>query len=55
MNLNLKITKKLLNDRLKVAMFCNRIWDYSPDYESYGKTVRRHTKPYFGLELNVKI
>jgi len=54
-NLNLKITKKLLNDRLNVAMFCNRIWDYSPDYESYGKTVRRHTKPYFGLELNVKI
>ena len=55
MNLNLKITKKLLNDRLKIAMFCNRIWDYSPDYESYGKTIRRHTKPYFGLELNVKI
>lgn len=54
-NLNLKITKKLLNDRLNVAMFCNRIWDYSPDYESYGKTIRRHTKPYFGLELNVKI
>jgi outer membrane receptor protein involved in Fe transport len=55
MNLNLKITKKLLNDRLRIAMFCNRIWDYSPDYESYGKTVRRHTKPYFGLEMNVKI
>lgn len=55
LNLNLKITKKLLNDRLNVAMFCNRIWDYSPDYESYGKTVRRHTKPYFGLEMNVKI
>jgi outer membrane receptor protein involved in Fe transport len=55
MNLNLKITKKLLNDRLKLALFCNRIWDYSPDYESYGKTIRRHTKPYFGLEMNVKI
>ena len=54
-NLNLKITKKLLNDRLRVAMFCNRIWDYSPDYESYGKTIRRHTKPYFGLEMNVTI
>jgi hypothetical protein len=55
LNLNLKITKKLLNDRLRIAMFCNRIWDYSPDYESYGKTIRRHTKPYFGLEINVKI
>lgn len=55
MNLNLKITKKLLKDRLKLALFCNRIWDYSPSYESYGKTIRRHTKPYFGLEMNVKI
>jgi outer membrane receptor protein involved in Fe transport len=55
MNLNLKVTKKLLNDRLKVALFCNRIWDCSPDYESYGKTIRRHTKPYFGLEMNVII
>ena len=48
-------TKKLLDDRLRVALFCNRIWDCSPDYESYGKTIRRHTKPYFGLEMNVKI
>ena len=55
MNLNLKVTKKLLDDRLRVALFCNRIWDCSPDYESYGKTIRRHTKPYFGLEMNVKI
>lgn len=55
LNLNLKITKKLLKDHLRVAMFCNRIWDYSPDYERYGMTIRRHTKPYFGLEMNVKI
>ncbi|MCR4592170.1 MAG: TonB-dependent receptor [Bacteroidaceae bacterium] len=55
MSLNLKVTKNLLKDRLKVAMFCNRIWDLAPDYESYGKTIRRHTKPYFGLEINVKI
>ena len=55
LTLNMKVTKKLLRDRLKVAMFFNKIWDFSPDYESYGKTVRRHTKPYFGLEVNVKI
>lgn len=55
LTLNIKITKKLLKDRLKLAMFFNKIWDYSPDYESYGKTIRRHTKPYFGLEANVRI
>ena len=55
MNLNFKVTKKLLNDRLYVAMFCNKIWDYTPDYESNGATIRRHVTAYFGLEMNVKI
>lgn len=55
MNLNLKVTKKLFNDRLQVAMFCNKIWDYTPDYERKGYTFRRHVTPYFGLEMNVKI
>ena len=55
MNLNFKVTKKLLNDRLNVAMFCNRLWNYAPDYDSRGTTIRRHETPYFGLEVNVKI
>lgn len=55
MNLNFKVTKRLLADRLNIAMFCNRIWSVAPDYESYGKTIRRHVKPYFGLEANIKI
>jgi hypothetical protein len=55
MNLNFKVTKKLLNDRLKMAMFCNKIWDYTPDYESNGVTIRRFVNAYFGLEMNVKI
>lgn len=55
MNLNFKVTKKLLADRLNIAMFCNRIWSVAPDYQSFGKTVRRHVKPYFGLEANIKI
>lgn len=52
---NIKVTKKLLSDRLNIAMFCNRIWDYAPSYESNNITVRRHTDPYFGLEMNFKI
>ena len=55
MNLNLKVTKKLFGDRLNIALFCNKIWDYTPDYENNGTTIRRHVNPYFGLEMNVKI
>ena len=55
MNLNFKVTKKLFGERLNVAMFCNKLWDYTPDYDSRGTTIRRHVTPYFGLEMNVKL
>ena len=55
MNVNFKVTKKLFADRLTVALFCNKLLDYTPDYTSNGLTVRRHVTPYFGLEMNVKI
>lgn len=55
MNLNFKVTKKLFNEKLNVAMFCNRIWDYSPDYQNGNMTIRRHVNPYFGLEMNMKL
>ncbi len=55
MNLNMKVTKKLFGDRLQVAMFCNKIWDYTPDYERNGFIFRRHVTPYFGIETNIKI
>lgn len=55
MNLNMKVTKKLFHDCLQVAMFCNKIWDYTPDYERNGFVFRRHVTPYFGIEMNVKI
>lgn len=55
MNLNLKVTKKFFGNRMNVAMFCNKLWDYNPDYESRGVTIRRHVTPYFGLEMNIKI
>lgn len=55
MNVNMKVTKKLFDDRLHVAMFCNKLWDYTPDYDSRGTTIRRHVTPYFGLEMNIKL
>lgn len=55
MNLNLKVTKKLLNDRLNIAMFCNRMLDYTPDYKQNEITIRRSVRPYFGLEINLKL
>lgn len=55
MNLNLKVTKKLLNDRLNIAMFCNRMLDYTPDYKQDKITIRRSVRPYFGLEVNLKL
>ena len=55
MNVNMKVTKKLFDDRLHVAMFCNKLWAYTPDYDSRGTTIRRHVTPYFGLEMNIKL
>ncbi|MBP5562311.1 MAG: carboxypeptidase-like regulatory domain-containing protein [Muribaculaceae bacterium] len=55
MNVNLKVTKKLFGDRLHIAMFCNKLLDYTPDYDSRGTTIRRHVTPYFGLEMNIKL
>lgn len=55
MNINFKVTKKFFNDHLHIAMFCNKIWDYTPSYERDGVTVRRHVNPYFGLEMNIKL
>ena len=55
MNVNMKVTKKLFGDRLHIAMFCNKLWDYTPDYDSRGTTIRRHVTPYFGLEMNIKL
>lgn len=55
MNVNFKVTKKLLGDKLNIALFCNKLLDYNPDYERNGITFRRHVTPYFGLETNVRI
>lgn len=55
MNLNLKATKKLLQDKLMIALFVNKLWDANPDYKRNGFTIRRYVTPYFGLEMNIKI
>lgn len=55
MNVNFKVTKKFFKDHLNIAMFCNKIWDYTPSYERDGVTIRRHVTPYFGLEMNIKL
>lgn len=54
-NFNLKATKKLLNDKLMIALFVNRIISITPDYELYGVVHRRYSSPYFGMELNLKL
>ena len=52
---NLKVTKSF-GKHLNLALFVDRILDYMPDYVTEsGMTVRRTAKPYFGIELNVKI
>lgn len=55
MNLNLKVTKRLLRNRLMTALFVNKIFDLHPDYKRNNYTVRRYVTPYFGLELNFNL
>ena len=56
MNVNLKITKKLYRDKMAVALFVNKLLDYTPDYPtSDGRHIRREVTPYFGMELNIKL
>lgn len=55
MAVNLKTTKYLFDRKLRVALFVNKILDYSPDFEMNGFTIRRNQYPYFGMELNVNI
>lgn len=55
MTTNLKATKYLLNDKLRIALFVNKIFDYTPDFERNGHTIRRNQYPYFGMELNINL
>lgn len=55
MDVNIKATKSLYRDRLTVALFVNRLFDYHPDFKRNGMVIRRKVTPYFGMELNLKI
>lgn len=55
MNVNLKATKSIFNEKIRIALFVNRIFDYSPDFVRKGYTIRRNQTPYFGMELNFKL
>ncbi len=55
MDINLKVTKRLYDDKISASMFVNRIIHYYPTYESNGATIRRSAVPYFGMELNFRL
>ena len=52
---NLKVTKDF-GSFMKLALFIDRMIDFMPDYKTVsGLTVRRTSKPYFGMEINFKL
>ena len=57
MYINMKASKEFLKQRVRVSLFIDRILDYTPDYisEQSGLLIRRNSKPYFGMELTIKI
>lgn len=55
MDVNFKATKKLLQQKLTVALFVNNMFDYNPSYARGGFVIRRSVVPYFGVEMNFKI
>jgi len=55
---NFKATK-VIKDKIRIAMFVNRLFIYKPNYTQYGVyNIRRNDpsdNPYFGMEINIKI
>lgn len=56
LQVNFKATKRI-QDKLRLAMFVNRLWTYTPTYKEYGVTYQRKnfSSPYFGMELNLTL
>ncbi len=54
MYVNLKVTKTF-GDRIRVALFVNRILDWLPEYKSNGLVIRRSSSAYFGMELSLSL
>ncbi|MCC8114660.1 MAG: TonB-dependent receptor plug domain-containing protein [Bacteroidales bacterium] len=56
MNVNLKVSKRLYQNRISLALFANKLIDVSPSYTTpLGVKVRREVNPYFGMELNLRL
>jgi hypothetical protein len=55
---NVKATK-VIKEKIRIAMFVNRLFIYKPNYTQHGHYfIRRNNaedNPYFGMELNIKI
>lgn len=56
LNVNLKVTKRLYQERINLALFVNRLLSIHPDYHHNGVKIRQiGQSPYFGMELNFNI
>lgn len=55
---NVKATK-VIKEKIRIAMFVNRLFIYKPNYTEYGNLFIRENQaqdtPYFGMEINIKI
>lgn len=56
LRVNIKATKSI-KDKMRIAMFINRLLVYTPSYVDNGTTFYRQnlSTPYFGMELNVTL
>lgn len=55
MNINLKATKKLFNEKLRLSIFVNKLFDAHPDYRIDNVLIRRYVNAYFGMEMNIRL
>ncbi|MGM5629539.1 TonB-dependent receptor plug domain-containing protein [Apibacter raozihei] len=56
LGINLKVSKKMYNEKITLSMFVNKLYSYNQKYVIY-KVVQRRTSspPYFGMEINFKL
>lgn len=56
LQVNLKATKEF-KDNIRISLFVNRLFSYTPDYTFNGLVRRRQgfNPPYFGMELNFRL
>ena len=54
MYVNFKASKTITR-YMTLSFFIDKIFDWLPDYEVESLTIRRSSKPYFGMEMNFKL